>query len=56
MPYEKLAVGGYAQTTSLNERTAQIQADYQAFLYARAECMRGAMDALCSGVDWPSQL
>ena len=53
IPYEPLAVGGYAEIADADARAEKIKSDYEAFLAARAEMMIPAMRALCDGRNWP---
>jgi hypothetical protein len=54
VPYEELNVGGYADLSDDDARAEQIQADYEAFLDARAELVHQAALELCAGRRWPA--
>lgn len=53
VPVEALNVGGYGRIKDKDDRAEKILVDYNAFLRARAEMLRGPMDALCQGRPWP---
>lgn len=55
VPFTQLNVGGYALIGSVEERHKKIQADYDAFLQARAAEVSAALAALCQGRNWPSE-
>jgi hypothetical protein len=54
VPYEALAVGGYADVQNVDARRDRIRDDYQRFREARAELLLPAIRELCGGGVWPS--
>lgn len=54
VPYEALAVGGYAETQDGDARRSRLQTDYRRFLEARAALLLPPIKELCSGGVWPS--
>lgn len=54
VPYAELAVGGYEEEPEPEARAARIQADYDAFLDARAGLFDEPIRLLCDGVNWPA--
>ncbi len=55
VPFTELNVGGYALIASVEARREKIQADYDAFLRARAAVISAALTALCQGRNWPTE-
>lgn len=53
VPYDQLAVGGFADVQDSDERARRIRETYQRFLHGRAELFREPMQALCQGFNWP---
>lgn len=49
IPFEKLSVGGYAGIAVTEERSAQVNSDYECFIHARAEAIHQVVKKLCSG-------
>lgn len=49
IPFEALNVGGYSDIIDDREKARRIKADYDRFLYARAEAVRRAIEQLCRG-------
>jgi hypothetical protein len=53
VPYDALAVGGYAEIAEPEARQARIKDDYQRFLEARAALLLPPINKLCKGDMWP---
>ena len=52
IPFNELNVGGYADITDLEARSARIKLHYQSFLLSRAEAVYRAATRLCRGEEW----
>ncbi len=53
IPYTQLNVGGYSAMSDEDKRATRIQADYEAFIDARADLVCEAATELCQGRPWP---
>lgn len=53
VPFEPLAVGGYAEISDPLARQMGIREDYERFLTARAEQFLNPIRTLCEGMRWP---
>jgi hypothetical protein len=52
IPFDQINMGGYANLAA-EERKSRINADYAAFLEARANLFLPAIQTLCEGQNWP---
>ncbi|MDJ0607501.1 MAG: DUF262 domain-containing protein [Kiloniellales bacterium] len=55
VPIDHLPQESYAKIGDPDDRAEKIRVDYQAFLKARAEQLREAIEVLCDGEDWPGE-
>ncbi len=53
VPVDHLPQENYGKIGDPDDRAEKIRVDYQAFLKARAEQLREALEVLCDGRDWP---